>query len=301
MTPLRHWPLAVGALLPLCAVVELAGNAWTAGIVPSPATFAEPRAVVEREFQDGDLVVVYPDWMGDGRVALGPWMPIRDQARGDILDYPRVWQLAPDGRRAPELAGLPVERSWSFDGLSLELLRNTSYAPARWRAYDDIGNARVVIASGEGDKPCVWRPQDQAHHCGDGFGQPWVFVGQFLMTDMDQQPRRCLWAHPTDVGPIVVTWDRAPSGRTLVVHTTLSYLAAREMKYAPVYLETLVDDRPLGTAVQADGMPFQTWRYDVPPPADGGASGERRVELRVRTDFQGMRHFCFDAAMRGEP
>ena len=58
MTLLRHWPLAVGALLPLCAIVELAGNAWTAGLIPPADGFAGPRAVVEREFRDGDLVVV---------------------------------------------------------------------------------------------------------------------------------------------------------------------------------------------------------------------------------------------------
>ncbi|MBI5500499.1 MAG: hypothetical protein HY907_09660 [Deltaproteobacteria bacterium] len=296
---LRHWPAALGALLPLAAVVELAGNAWTANLVPSDAAFAEARRVVERQFRDGDLVVVYPDWMGQGRTALGPWMPLRDQARADILDYPRVWQLTLDGRTAPELEGLPVEQSWSFDGLSLELLRNPAGAPALWRAYDDLASAVVVVAAPDGEKPCPWQERDQAHHCGDSFGQSWVYVGPFLVTDMQQQPHQCLWAHPTQVGPIVATWNDVPAGRTLVVHTALTYTAARDMKYPPVHLETLVDGRSLGTAEQPDGAGWRTWTYEVPAPEGATTPEVRQVQLRISTEFQGMRHFCFDAAMRG--
>jgi hypothetical protein len=296
MRVLRHWPLAVGALLPLVAVVELFGNWWTARIVPPPAAFAGPRKVVAAEHREGDLVIVAPEWLGEGRVALGPWMPLRDQARGDILDYPRVWELTLEGRRSPETAGLPVEKAWSFDRLSLTRYRNPTYRPALWRAFDDPASAKVHIAAQEGDIPCRWEEREQQHRCGDSFGQPWVYVAPFVVTDMNQQAHFCLWAHPTLKGPIVATWENVPAGKTLVVHTAMSYIAARDMDKLPVLMDTVLDGTTLGTAVQPDGAGWRTWTYAVPPGAE-----RRQVQFRVMTGFQGMRHFCFDATMRGQP
>lgn len=296
MRYLRHWPVVVGALLPLLAVVELVGNAWTAGLVPPSPAFDAPRRIVAAQHRPGDLVVVYPDWMGDGRVALGPWMPLQDQARGDLLDYPRVWELTLDDRQDPELSALPLERSWAFDGLALRLYRNPTATPALWRAFDAVPDAHARVAAPEGDVPCRWDERDQQHHCGDSFGQPWVHVAQFLITDMNQQAHDCVWAHPTLRGPLVVTWDGVLAGRTLVVHAAMTYEAARDMDKPPVRMDVVLDGNVLGTAVQPDGAGWQTWTYPVAPGAP-----TRQLEFRVHTEFQGMRHFCFDATMRGEP
>jgi hypothetical protein len=293
---LRHWPIAVGTLLPLVAVIELAGNAWTASLVPPPAGFEPARRLVAQGHRDGDLVLVYPDWMGEGRVALGQWLSLRDECRGDILDYPRVWELTLEGRQSPEVAGLPVEQSWSFDGLQLTLYQNTTFDRPVWRAYDDIGRAHVLVRMADGDQPCRYDPRAQHHNCGDQFGEPWVYVGPILLTDMEQQPRQCLWSHPTERGPIVVTFDGVPTGRRLTVHTALSYVGGRDMDKKPVHMEVDVDGQTVGTTIQSDGEPWKSWDFAVPRGAES-----RTVQFRVHTEFQGMRHYCFDAAMRGVP
>jgi hypothetical protein len=293
----RYGGIALGALLPVVAVVELAGNAWTASLVPPAAGFVPARRVVAEQRRAGDLVVVTPEWLADGRVALGDWMPLKDQVRGDILDYPRVWELALEGHRSPELAALPVEQRWSFDdGLTLALYRNTTYAPAVWHAYDQYGSATVVVRMPDGEQPLRWDDRDRQFHLDESLGQPWMWVGPWLVTDMEQQAYSCLWSHPTESGPLVISFADVPDARRLVVHTALEYAAARELNKKPVRLDVEIDGRVVGTAEQPDGAPWRTWEFEVPP-------GPARHSLRfvITTEWQEMRHFCWDATLRGEP
>lgn len=293
---LRHWPLALGALLPALAVVELVGNAWTAHLVPDEPAFEAAAAVVAAEHRDGDLVIVHPEWLGAGRVAMGPWIPLEDETRADVLDYPRIWVLTLDGRRHPDTEGLPVEREWAFDGLRLTRFRNTRYAPALWRAYDHVADAAVAVRLPEGEKPCRWDGREGKHQCGPPVAEPWVWVGPFVTTDMAQQAHFCLWSHPTQRGPVVITFEEVPAGRTLSLYTAMTYVAARDMDKPPVHIEVEIDGRLVGAADQPDGAPWQRWSFPVPdgPPV-------RTVRFLVSAVFQGMRHFCFDAAMRGAP
>lgn len=296
MRLLRHWPVAVGALLPILALVELIGNAWTANLVPEWSAFEAAAKVVAAEHQPGDLVIVHPEWLGEGRVAMGPWIPLQDETRADVLDYPRIWVLTLDGRRHPDTAGLPVEHEWEFDGLTLTRFRNTRLAPARWRAYDALPDAAVAVRTPEGEQPCRWNEREGKHECGPVIGEHWVWVGPFVTTDMAQQAHYCLWSHPTVRGPLVTTFEGVPTGETLSVYTAMTYVAARDMDKPPVRLDVEIDGQPVGTALQPDGAPWQRWSFAVPP-----GPPTRTVRFLVSASFQGMRHFCFDAAMRGAP
>lgn len=293
---LRHWPLVVGGVLPVVAVVELVGNVWTATIVPDRSVFEAAAQVVAREHQPGDLVIVHPEWLGEGRVVMGPWIPLQDETRADILDYRRIWTLTLHGMRHPDTENLPVEAEWNFDGLSLTRFQNTRYAPSLWRAYDHLAEATVTLRTPQGERRCRWDAREGRHVCGSPTSEPWLYVGHFVTTDMAQQAYFCLWAHPTERGPLVVTFEGVPAGRTISVYTAMTYFAAREMNKPPVHLDVEIDGLHVGRADQPDGAPWQRWSFPVPegPPV-------RTVRFIVSTTFQGMRHFCFDAAMRGEP
>jgi hypothetical protein len=291
---LRHWPVLLALLVPLCAVVDWAGGAWIASRVPPAEAYADARRIVAAEHQPGDLVLVTPDWLGQGRVALGDWMPLEDQARAEALGYPRIWDLSLPDRQAPETEGLPAIRSWDLDTLTLTLYRNTRYGLPLWRALDEIASARVAVRTPDGDRPCRWDARARRQQCGDQFGEPWVYVGPIVIADMDQRALLCLWAHPTDRGPLVVTFDDVPSGVRLTGGTGLTYVAGRDRDKTPVVLVARVDEVEVGSVVHPDAVGRRTFDFPVPPGPE-----RRRVTFEVSSEFQGMRHFCFDATMRG--
>ena len=294
---LRHGALFAALLLPLVAVVELVGNWMTANEVPPMESFRPSADAIRKEHRDGDLVVFAPAWMTQTRVALGEWMTFDDEVRSDTFDHPRIWELALEGRSSPETEGLPVLSRRELDRLTLTLYRNTSYRPAVWRAYDEVAAAKFSIALPEGEKPCPWDPSAKRHSCGPVIGEPWVWLGQQYLTDVGFMPRRCLWNHPTERGPLRTRFDEVPGGTKLTVHTGLAYAAYRDTNWeSPVYLEVEIDGRSAGRIVHRGDVGWTTTVYDVPP-------GPERHSLAfvVTTPKQGMRHFCWDAAMRVEP
>jgi hypothetical protein len=301
MKALRFWPYAVALLLAAVAVVELVGNEVTAHLVPPPEAFAAPRRVLERECRPDDLVLVVPEWMGDGRVALGPWLKLEDQYRDDISEYRRVWLLALGERGDPKVAGLPVERRWSFDRLTLTLYGNPAYGPRLWNAMEHVAEARAEVRDGERPVACAWETRGlsaecghERFECGRAFGEPWVCVGRTVITDMERHPRNCIWAHPTQRGPLVIAFDDVPGGARLTGHTGFRDSTALEERDKPTTLTVDVDGVEIGTTAHYVGVGWQPFVFDVPP-----GPPLRTVRFVVQSAFQGRRHFCFDATMRG--
>jgi hypothetical protein len=68
------------------------------------------------------------------------------------------------------------------------------------------------------------------------------------------------------------------------------------MDKKPVRMDVEVDGQAVGTTMQPDGAPWRSWEFAVPP-----GPGRRTLQFRVSTEFQGMRHYCWDAAVRGVP
>ncbi len=296
MNASSRWSVALALLLPAVAVVELIGNRLTERIVPPMSSFERAAEIVRRGHLPGDLVVFAPDWMSQTRVALGEWISLEDELRGDTFDRPRLWELALDGRRSPETAGMtPLERH-PLDRLTLTLYRNDTYMPALWRAHDEWRSARVTIGAPDGEKPCPWQEREGRHSCAQAAGEPWVWVGQVFISDVGFRPRRCLWAHPTERGPMHVTFADVPAGTRLTGHTGLTYAAFRDVNQAPVFLDVEVDGALMGRTVHPGDVGWTTFVYDLPP---GPAT--RTIRFTVTTPSQGMRHFCFDAAVRAPP
>lgn len=295
MKILRQWPLVLAAIVPIIAIVEIAGNVRTADAVPPMSAFRPAAQILRTAHRPGDLVVFAPAWMSQTRVALGEWMTIADQARGDTFDYPRVWELALDGYHSPDVAGLDVIERHELDRLTLTLYRNPDHRPAVWRAYEEVRSGRVTVGLPGGEQACPWDERQQRHSCAGPTHEPWVWVGPYFMTDVQFRPRFCLWAHPTERGPVHVRFDDVPTGTTLVVHTGLTYGAYRDPNRGSVFADTEIDGRHAGRIENAYDVGWTTAVYDVPPGPD-----RRTVRISISTRSQGMRHFCFDATMRVE-
>jgi hypothetical protein len=115
-----------------------------------------------------------------------------------------------------------------------------------------------------------------------------------MIVELGDDPREIIWAHPSDSGPIELSYEEVPAGRALLVHTGFTPPAARVKEGVPVTLEVLVDGRLLGKVVQENRTGYFPSTFEMASLGPGPHS----FTFRVLSPNVGMRHFCFDAEVR---
>jgi hypothetical protein len=109
--------------------------------------------------------------------------------------------------------------------------------------------------------------------------------------DIDDNPRRCLWAHPTTNGWVSVEYKGVPLSKRIAGHTGFTYAATRMTDGAPVTLEVFINGKKVLTHVNENRKGWN--RFEADTSSLAGSTGD--VLFRVFTRHDGMRHFCFDA------
>ncbi len=139
----------------------------------------------------------------------------------------------------------------------------------------------------------LW-PKDRLQ-CGP---QPWLFVGETVLEDLDLQPRRCVWQHPVSGEPVRTTLRNVPLGERLVLHAGLYYVHERPLTGGTVEVEVELDGESIGTMVHRDGDGWKRLEVSTETRARGDrARGD--VTIEVRADQPDMRTLCWAASTRG--
>ena len=285
----RHFPLALVLGLSLYAL-----GFWLFGPT-AELPWAEATARVRAGFADHDAVAVRPWWAQRAREHLGdlPFVHARDLAGEDLSRFSRLWVISLPGAAAP---GGPfadgtyraVERTQVGD-LSVDLFELGPRAEVVYDFREALQQARVSIAGKRGRRACDrWR--DDRWVCTN---RDWNYVGRMIV-ELGDDPRPVIWAHPTEEGPIEVSYPKVPGGRQLLVHTGLTPPGARAAGGAPVTLEVLVAGQPVERIVQ----PNRTGHFPRPIDISALGPGPHPVTFRISAPSAGMRHFCFAAEVR---
>lgn len=297
-------------VLPAAGLIELGAYFWSANRAPSARDWASLAEPVQRLKTSGELVVVAPRWAEPlARQALGDrLMPLRDVARPDDSEYSRAIEVSILGQRATELASWRTASEERHGPFRIRVAENPSPEKVLFDFVDELGPARARVAelAGDGPKPCAWRENASVSNgalggnptfpakrfaCGSG---EWFFAGVTVIDDQNEyRPRRCIWAHPTPVGPLRIQYSGVPLGRTIKGWGGLPWLIFRDGNGTPIELEVRIDGQSVGTFVHRDQDGWSGFSF---PTGREGGTGD--VELEVRSSSTKDRHFCFSAQIR---
>lgn len=141
-------------------------------------------------------------------------------------------------------------------------------------------------------KPCE-RQVGEKRFCSD---KDWNYVGPSVQR-FDGIFHHCIWAHPSDGGPLEIEFPEVTLGSGLHgVHGIADSGISANGRGAPVTMEIQLDGVPWTTIEKRDVAGLEEFSLDT-----RGREGEKvRVTLRITTSRAGGRHYCFDLAVVGE-
>jgi hypothetical protein len=283
-------------LLPLALVLGASLYSigfWLLGPRPqvSPADYRRAEKIVRKGWAPGDALAVRPWWAARIREYLGDldFVQVRDLESEDLSRYSRLWVVLLPGEQI-ELAKYSLEESFEAGDLEIVRYRLPDRAQVKYDFREQLDRAQVRMHQGPSVKPCD-RWITNRWIC---TRRDWNYVGR-MVVELGDDPRKVIWAHPSDEGPIEITYQNVPSGNTLLVHTGFTPPAARTPEGAPVTLRVSIDGREVGKVVQDNRNGYFPTRFDI----SAAGPGSHTVTFAVSTNHAGMRHFCFDAEVRG--
>ncbi|GMV18218.1 MAG: hypothetical protein HS104_01215 [Polyangiaceae bacterium] len=293
--------------VPLAGLVELSLHYFFANRAPRVEEWAGLREPVAALRQAEELVVVAPRWADPlARQALGDaLMPLRDVARPDESGYARAIEISSLGERAPELRGWRTVAESKRGRFTLRTLENPAPERVVFDFADHVKPEHLSVF--EGQAPCAWNPRAPVSTGGLG-GNPtfpaerfmcpggeWFFAGVTVIDDhMEYRPRRCIWAHPPQGGPLRLRFANVPLGKQIRGYGGMPWLVFRDSVGAPpIELEVRVGGQSIGTYVHRDEAGFAPFSFDT-----GRQGQSAEVEIEVRSSSAKDRHFCFQADSR---
>lgn len=297
-------------VLPAAGLIELGLHYWFANRAPTSGDWASLKEPVQRLKTGKELVVVAPRWAEPlARQALGDaLMPLRDVARPEDGEYARAIEVSVLGQHASELASWRTASEERHGPFRIRIAENPSPEKVLYDFVDQLapGRAEVAEVGADGPRACPWRenapvsngalggnPTFPAKRFACGSGE-WFFAGVTVIDDQNEyRARRCIWGHPTPVGPLRVRYRAVPVGRTVRGWGGMPWLIFRETKGPPVELEVRLDGQSLGTFVHRDEDGWAGFSFPT-----GREGGNADVEFEVRSSSTRDRHFCFSAQMR---
>jgi hypothetical protein len=292
------WVLVAGL-----AVFELVAHPLIRAAIPSDESWEAASAFVRARYGHNDRVVAAPAWADPiVRHHLGDLLPMRMLAPSDLAGIERVWELSIRGAITrddpPELEerfGDVFVRMWpvSSDEVVYDFVEN-------------VQHAHVELATNEGTRACPWK-KARPSRGGLGYGpmtpserfvcdsrRPWLWVGATVLQDLDLQPRRCVWQHPSGIEPVRVSFSGVPLGDRLVVHGGIDYNAERKQEHGPVTLRVFVEGQLLGELVHRDGDGWASVDFDL-----SGLDLDRAdVRFETTAPDPSARLFCWSASTR---
>jgi hypothetical protein len=267
--------LAVG----LVALGETAAHFVFRNRAPSPQDWQALKSQLTPLHQSGDLVAVAPAW-GEplARLALGDaMMPLSMVARADDADFPRALQISFFGHKREELSRWPEVRRDKLGPFTISILNNPNWHAARYQFIDHVESTSlsVSVAHNGIDEVCPFSdsaPMSAGNLGGDPTsprvrfncpGGSFHWVGVTIIDDERYGPRRCIWAPPNSVGPIVLRFRQVPLGKKLIGHAGAPWLMVRDGVGPPISLSVAGSRGILGSIAAKDTDGWIRFEWDT--------------------------------------
>jgi len=290
------WVLIAGL-----AIFELVAHPLIRAEIPGEESWEAAAAFVRGRYESTDRIVAAPAWADPiVREHLGDLLSLRMAAPPDAAGIDRLWELSIRGASSRDE---PADLEKDFDGVRVKMWS----LPSDELIYDfveEITGAKVELVQADQPKTCSWvraRPAPGGLERGpmspserfvcDG-RRPWLWVGATVLSDLELQPRRCVWQHPAGSDPVRVTFVDVPVGDRLLVHGGIDYQAERQRIHAPVTLRVWIDHQIAAELVHLDGDGWSGIEIDT------SELGLERATVRFETtaDDPDARLFCWSAS-----
>ena len=260
--------------------------------LPAEEDYRALAEAVEQGFGEGDVLAFAPFWAERGRLWLGdhPILGVRDPADEDLSRYSRLWLVGVFERDAAPIrdalaARYRLDLSERHGTLTLDRFVLPSGVDVHYDFVAEVDRAEVTIEGKAAARCDRW--QRQRWICPGG--QDWHFVGR-LQTDVDYNPRTCLWAHPTNQGALVVEYPDVPLGAVLRGRHGIRRTGAGKNP-SPVVLAVSIDGEPAGRFEAEDRLGY--FPFEVSTASRAGRRATVRFSISSRN--VGTRHYCFEA------
>jgi hypothetical protein len=292
--------------IPALGLAELGAYAYFSKRAPSVSEWNGLRPVVAELRNNDEVVVVAPRWAEPlARHALGDeLMPLSQVARPDISVFRRALEIGTLGDRAPELESWRVIVTRRHGNFKLWVRENPAPAHVTFPFVDRLGPEHASVT--EGDQSCPWDPSarvtagglggdatfpSERFECSSG---PRQMVGVTVIDDEQYRARRCIWAHPSPLGPLRIQFRNVVLGDRIYGYTGMQWLLVRDGVGGSVELELRIAGQNVGRVVHPDKTGWRQFEVAV-----GERAGETAdVEFVVRSDSPQNRPLCFYADAR---
>ena len=291
-------------MLPVLAVL------WLYSLVSYPARlsrlpttddYLSMEKMVRGRFEPGDCLSLAPTWAERARLYLGDLRILGVDSPGmdDLIGCRRLLLLGvfeEDARRERQrlssLGGLKLQGSARAGRLTLDTFDVQAAQSVEYDFREHIEDAKVWIERGSGKAPCD-RFSDGKWKCP---GPEWNYVGR-LVTDVDQNPRHCIWAHPVQGGAIKISFSQVRLGSSIQGRHGIAMTGVGRNP-SDVMLDVSIDGKELAEFAAKDVKGYFPFHLDT---SDLGP-GPHEVTFSVSTENNGARHYCFEAyaISRGE-
>jgi hypothetical protein len=287
------------------ALFELVASPLIRAAVPRDQSWEEATAFVRARFRPSDGIVAAPSWADPiVRHHLGDLLSLSTAAPSDLARFERIWEI---GIRGATTRDDPPALEEDFDGVRVRMWRIAA-DQVIYDFVEEVEDARVELELEGGARVCPWvsaplargglghGPMTPAERFACDARRPWLWVGATVLSDLDLQPRRCVWQHPAGVAPVRVTFADVPLGERLVVHGGVDYHAERERIHRPVTLRVFIDDRLAGELVHEDGDGWSSAEIATSELAQTRAT----VRFETTAEDPTARLFCWAASTRAK-
>ena len=213
----------------------------------------------------------------------------------DLVDFQRLWLMVEEDRRDEAIRVLPWEvgeevESKSFGAVDVLLIPRPDSPTYTYELLTHLEDAEIRrIRKGKPVINCKrWNAKKRHWYCERP--DPWIYVGETIRS-MDNDPRRCIWAHPPpNYYWVELTYDDVPMGDVFRVRAGPTANAVRSKRGTEIELEVEIDGR-----TQSHTFPprSQAWRaIDVDTSKWAGQT--KKVQVRVRSPKVFDRFFCLN-------
>lgn len=235
-------PRALVAAFVLLAACSLLLQLCTIAQVPTEADWLAAAQRVRADWAPGDVVRLEPAWATQGLQFLRDLeLDLIDHPEASTLGrYRRLWVLAPHGHdcAADPPHNASVRERWEFGAVSLCRLSLLHRGTPTYDFLAQLKDAHVRRIHPKEKQECLLLHQGE-WHCGKV--HPWAYVGP-VVKDVDDNPRKAIWAHPLDRGlPLEITYPAVPMGRELALAGGLTLRSILSGEGSPVHFEVRVD------------------------------------------------------------
>ncbi len=280
----------------VAAAYSIAWYVYSFRTRPTLKDYEGASSHIHAQWARGDVLAVTPFWAERIREYAGDLDVINppNLVGEDLSRQRRLWLLSVFGyANDHDLLGTLSKKyhlatQKRFGKLDLYLFDLAPPANVGYDFYERVQDARVTVARGADRKECTWR--DKKWACAPS---SWEYVGQTIL-DVDDNPRRCLWAHPVTGGIVTIEYSNVTLSRRIVGNHGLTAAAARVPDGMPVTLEVEIDGREMHRSTNLNKKGWN--RFEVDTAAYAGTP--HTVTFKITTPRDGMRHYCFTADVR---